>query len=628
MFDVERPKPTEILYGRGTFQGQGINLCMGDEGARGELVNDIGVVFPCEVVEVLNRQNVRFRPPELLEPGDYKFVVFSRGGDPAGELQSSFRRVKYIQVVTPFTVDKIGSEGKDGEIVKGSAFAATGTNLRFDAEGGDSIKVLRLLEGFDSYGLTPDMIFKARTPRAIATLCEVGSIQKICHSDAVPEFCPLSDSQLGIYLDSISDSDSVKYNIPVLCRLPMHTDIERFKSAVCTVARNHKALSVAIAEQSGVPGIRYTSGEIIVTETDADDIDVVYSCTPRELHGAINVYGLNAGKHVLQEVPGVFTIDEAWATVEAAEKNRRHCYMLENCCYGEYEMLALMLVRSGVLGELVQCDGSYIHDQRHLQFDGDDDGICWRLKDMMEKYGNFYPTHGLGPLCKCLGINRGDRFDHLVSMSSATPSFEGYAREKKKGTSLENLRFNRGDVNFTLIRTAKGRVISLQHNVSTPRPYDRVNQLVGTKGVFRGFKDTEYRVCFEQELGDDGAKKYFDAAKAEEIRIKYMHPLWKEAGEFARKVGGHGGMDFMMDLRWAYCLQNGLPLDQDVYDLAAWCSICELSERSVRNRSASVDVPDFTRGAWKTAKPLGDLDIDLSKLEFKNVRRDKAALNA
>ena len=142
VFDVERPKPTEILYGRGTFQGQGINLCMGDEGARGELVNDIGVVFPCEVVEVLNRQNVRFRPPELLEPGDYKFVVFSRGGDPAGELQSSFRRVKYIAVEDPITVDDIASEGHEGEIVSGTAFAAKGSGLdAFDAEGGDTVKV-------------------------------------------------------------------------------------------------------------------------------------------------------------------------------------------------------------------------------------------------------------------------------------------------------------------------------------------------------------------------------------------------------------------------------------------------------------------------------------------------------
>ena len=386
-------------------------------------------------------------------------------------------------------------------------------------------------------------------------------------------------------------------------------------TAICDLDQPKIDVAQKVLSDLGRPRAReYRGPEAYKRLCDDGVCDVFYNCTPRDIHCELNVYAMNAGVHVLTEVPSGKTVEECWAQVEACEKSRVHCMMLENCCYGEYEMLALNIVRNGLLGELIQCDGAYIHDQRHLQFDGDDSTIGWRLKDMMEKYGNFYPTHGLGPLCKCLDINRGDRFDHLVSMSSATPSFEGYAREKKKGTSLENLRFNRGDVNFTLIRTAKGRLISLQHNVSTPRPYDRVNQLVGTKGVFRGFKDTEYRVCFEQELGDDGAKKYFDAAKAEEIRIKYMHPLWKEAGEFARKVGGHGGMDFMMDLRWAYCLQNGLPLDTDVYDLATWSSLIELTERSVRSGGSPVECPDFTRGAWKTAKPVAIEGVDLEKM--------------
>jgi hypothetical protein len=108
-----------------------------------------------------------------------------------------------------------------------------------------------------------------------------------------------------------------------------------------------------------------------------------------------------------------------------------------------------------------------------------------------------------------------------------------------------------------------------------------------------------------------------------------MHPLWKKVGEIAKKVGGHGGMDFIMDLRWAYCMQNGLPLDMDVYDLASWCSICELSERSVRNRSRTLDVPDFTRGAWRKKEPLPDFDVDPVRfgLEPSAVRRDKDQLN-
>ena len=384
-------------------------------------------------------------------------------------------------------------------------------------------------------------------------------------------------------------------------------------TAVCDLEQAKiDACQKLIAEKSKPKAKEYCGPEGYKRLSDEGVADVFYNCTPRDVHTELNVYAMNAGVHVLTEVPSGRTIDECWETVETCERNRVHCMMLENCCYGEYEMLALSLARSGVLGELVQCDGGYIHDQRLGQFKNDT--ICWRLRDMVEKYGNYYPTHGLGPLCKCLDINRGDRFDYLVSMNSASPSFEGFAKAKKKGTPLENLKFNRGDVNFTLIRTARGRIISLQHNVATPRPYDRVNQIVGTKGVMRGIDGAGYKVCFEKELGDRGAGKYFPPEEAERIRKEYMHPLWRQAGELAKKIGGHGGMDFMMDVRWAYCLQNGLPLDTDVYDLATWSSVIELTERSVRSGSRPVDCPDFTRGAWKTAKPVGIEGIDLAKM--------------
>ena len=384
-------------------------------------------------------------------------------------------------------------------------------------------------------------------------------------------------------------------------------------TAICELDQTKIDKAQKFLAEKGKPKAKeYCGPEAYKRLCDDGVCDVFYNCTPRDIHTELNVYAMNAGVHVLTEVPSGRTLDECWETVETCERNRVHCMMLENCCYGEYEMLALMLARSGVLGELVQCDGAYLHDQRLGQFK--DDTIGWRLNDMVTKYGNYYPTHGLGPLCKCLDINRGDRFDYLVSMCSASPSFEGFAKAKKKGTPLENLKFNRGDVNFTLIRTVKGRLISLQHNVATPRPYDRVNQVVGTKGLMRGFDATEYKVCFEKELGDKGASKYFDKETAEKIRKEYMHPLWKQAGELAKKIGGHGGMDFMMDIRWAYCLQNGLPLDTDVYDLATWSSLIELTERSVRSGSRPVECPDFTRGAWKTAKPVDIEGIDLAKM--------------
>ena len=386
-------------------------------------------------------------------------------------------------------------------------------------------------------------------------------------------------------------------------------------TALCELDAEKIAKSQEFLAKKGKPKAKEYVGPEAYKRLAEDGVaDVFYNCTPRDIHTELNVFAMKCGMHVLTEVPSGRTVDECWETVETCEKHRVHCMMLENCCYGEMEMLALNIVRKGLLGEIVQCDGAYIHDQRAGQFKGDE--IGWRLKDMVEKRGNYYPTHGLGPLCKCLDINRGDAFDFLVSMNSASPSFEGMARSKPKGSAYDGLRFNRGDVNFTLIRTKRGRLISLQHNVATPRPYDRVNQIVGTKGVMRGIWGGEYQICFENGLCDGGAARYFDRDKAEAIRQEYKHPLWKSAGEIAAKIGGHGGMDFMMDIRWAYCLQNGLPLDSDVYDLAAWSSLIDLTERSVLSGSRPVSFPDFTRGAWRTAKPVDIDGIDLSKMHI------------
>ena len=161
---------------------------------------------------------------------------------------------------------------------------------------------------------------------------------------------------------------------------------------------------------------------------ESDCCDVVYSCTPRPLHCPINVWAMANGKHVMQEVPGVFSLDECWQTVEAAEKHRRHCYMLENCCYGEYEMLAFNLIKKGMLGEIVQAEVCYTHDQRKLQYNPVD-GVFWRIDRHMNHHGNYYPTHGLVPAGKSLDINRGDRFDYLVLMETKSASFESYGRE-------------------------------------------------------------------------------------------------------------------------------------------------------------------------------------------------------
>ena len=352
---------------------------------------------------------------------------------------------------------------------------------------------------------------------------------------------------------------------------------------------------------------------------DSDLCDVVYSATPRVLHCPINVYAMDHGKHVLQEVPGAFNLEECWATVEAAERNRRHCMMLENCTYGEEEMLAFNLIKKGKLGEIVQAEVGYTHDQRSLQYNPVD-GVFWRIDRHMHHHGNYYPTHGLVPAGHSLDINRGDRFDYLVSMETKSASFETFGQANFPATDWRHsAKMVKGDVNMSLLHTANGKIVTLKHNVCTPSPYDRGNMYLGTKGMCRGIKRgkvDEFRVCFEEKPGDNGAHVLFDQQRTDEIREAYRHPFWKVAGEISKKVGGHGGMDFIMDLRWAYCLQNGLPLDMDVYDLATYSSIVELSERSVNARSAAMDFPDYTRGGWKTAKPFAVDEIDMAKFDF------------
>lgn len=356
---------------------------------------------------------------------------------------------------------------------------------------------------------------------------------------------------------------------------------------------------------------------------DCPSLDAVYNATPWELHAPVALAAMRAGKHAFVEVPAAMTIDECWELVETSESTLRHCMQLENCCYGEIEMLALNLCRLGILGELTHGEGAYIHDLRKYNLTGYHE--YWRLKWNVAHKGNLYPTHGLGPICQYMNINRGDRFDYLVSLESHQSGLSGLAKELfKEDDWRRRLQIATGDMNTTLIKTALGRSIMVQHDVSSPRPYSRINLISGAKGILC---DYPYRVAIEKQPG--AGAHAFDPKEAAAIREKYKHPLWRKAGELAKKVGGHGGMDFLMDLRWAYCLQNGLPLDMDVYDLASWCSLCELTEASVNNRSNSINVPDFTRGGWKSNPPLGIVDVDLQKLGINpsSVTKDPAALN-
>lgn len=365
---------------------------------------------------------------------------------------------------------------------------------------------------------------------------------------------------------------------------------------------------------------------------DFGDCDVIYCATPWDLHQPVALRALNGGKIALVEVTSALTTDECWELVEASEKWRIPCMQLENCVYGEIELLELNLARLGMFGEINHAEGAYIHDLRDLvpTYGRHNDAWEWRYGENVKHKGNRYPTHGLVPICQTMGINRGDRFDYLVSLESGSgnSNYELLKRDylpdsdpRKKDPPAEM-----GEMNTTLIRTVNGKSIMVQHDVSSPRPYSRLQLISGTKGIVA---DYPFRCTFEEKCYDHKAHEWFDEKRANEIRTKYMHPLWRDVSAMATKVGGHGGMDFIMDLRWAYCLQNGLPLDMDVYDLAATSCLCELTETSVRSGSKPVPIPDFTRGNWQNVKPWGIVNIDLKKMGLDKgaVATDDAALN-
>ena len=395
-------------------------------------------------------------------------------------------------------------------------------------------------------------------------------------------------------------------------------------TAICDIVprRIDRALEWCRKNSKKAPKVYTGNEEAWKKLCDSDDVDLVYNATPWLLHTPIALYAMNAGKHVAIEVPAALTLDDCWALVETAEKTRLHCMQLENCCYGETELLALNLARKGLLGDLIHGEAAYIHDLREYcygKFDKEKGGggyyDYWRLNYNKDHAGNQYETHGLGPICQYMNINRGDRFDYLVSVDSKQLSFEKYAKAKFGPDSWEGkMKVQMGNMNTTVIKTVLGRTIMVQHDVASPRPYSRLNLISGTKGILC---DYPFRVALAKD--EIESCHVFDKENGEKIRKEHMHPLWAQAGELAKKIGGHGGMDFLMDLRLSYCLQNGLPLDMDVYDLASWCSLGELTEKSARNRGCSLDVPDFTKGGWKTAKPLGIETIDMSKLDISNI---------
>lgn len=328
------------------------------------------------------------------------------------------------------------------------------------------------------------------------------------------------------------------------------------------------------------------------------DLDLVYILTPWEFHTPIAVFSMNHGKHVCVEVPAAKTLEECWQLVETSERTRKHCMMVENCCYDFSELLTLNMAQHGFFGEIVHCEGGYLHNLQELMFSKDHFYQMWELIEAYKRKGNLYPTHGLGPLCQVMNVNRGDKMDYLVSVSTSDfilgDLAKEYAAKDDFYMPFVGQPYN-GTMNTSTIRTSKGKSIMLQFDVGSPRPYSRIQLISGTKGIGQKYPEPpRYATGHE----------WLTAEEYKALEEKYQPPIIKKIGELARQVGGHGGMDFIMDWRTMDCLRNGLPLEQDVYDAALWSAVSPLSVWSVANKSKPITVPDFTSGAYKVNKPI------------------------
>lgn len=382
--------------------------------------------------------------------------------------------------------------------------------------------------------------------------------------------------------------------------------------ALCDYVEERAEACQKFLRSAGLPPAVIYSGEKGYEELcKREDIDLVYVATDWDHHFPVAKCALENGKHTAIEVPSAMNLKQCWELINLSETNRKHCMILENCCYDWYELNTLNMAQHGVFGEILRAEGAYIHNLTQFWHeywknpDGSDpDQLGWRMKYNMENRGDVYATHGLGPVALALNIHRGDRFTTLVAMDTKSVAGKEYV-EKVTGRPCPNYR--NGDQTTTLMRTVEGKVVEIQHNVMNPQPYNRLYKLTGTKGYATKYPVEHFALDKEQLTSSGVAPKVDDLSshgflpKAEQDALvaKYQHPIIKKYGEMAQKVGGHGGMDFFMDARLVYCLQNGLPLDMDVYDLAEWCSLAELGALSMDNNCASVEFPDFTRGAWQ-----------------------------
>lgn len=374
--------------------------------------------------------------------------------------------------------------------------------------------------------------------------------------------------------------------------------------AICDINEENLGKALVSVEQSGRKRPEgYSSGaEDYLRLIARDDLDAVITATPWQLHTPICVAAMKAGKYAATEVPAALTVDECWQLVNTSEQTGVPCMMLENDCFGRGALMALNLVQQGILGELVHCEGGYDHDLRgELLRNGE---LSWRGMHALRRNANLYPTHPIGPIAWWAEINRGHRFTYLTSMSSKSRGLNRYAAKHFGPDNLNATRpFENGDVNTSLIMTENGVTVTLNHDTQLPRPYSdsgdtkiplMVQRLQGTEGIFFGSLEKIYIDGRSPEHKWEDTSPYND---------QYDHFLWKSLGQAAR-ASSHGGEDYVEMHQFIRAVRNRLPTPVDVYDAATWSVIVPLSEKSVAEKSAPVDFPDFTRGKWKEKRDL------------------------
>jgi len=273
----------------------------------------------------------------------------------------------------------------------------------------------------------------------------------------------------------------------------------------------------------------------------------------------------------------------------------------------------LQMVRAGLFGELVHLQAGYQHDLRAVKFNsGDPDqpygsGVefgpgafseaQWRTQHSIDRNGELYPSHGIGPVAMYANIHRGNRFTHLNAFSTKARGLHDYiVKHPKGGPEHPNakLGFKLGDVVTTTLRCENGETILLQHDTSLPRPYSLGFRVQGTEGLWMDLNQSIHVEGRSEAHKWENAQQYYD---------QYDHPLWRKYADQAAGAG-HGGMDWFVIHAFVEALKAGEPMPIDIYDAVAWSAITPLSEQSIAEGYRTLEFPDFTEGKWKDRKPI------------------------